>query len=321
MTDLRDLSAFTVPLALTAHHRAKGFQQRHGAPARQKRVYLNTLAVYAVATYLETLGYDVDLESSHSHNPAQQALRDVADVVVVGMGRLECRPVLPGAEAMSIPAEGVGDRLAYIGVQLDESLRQATLLGFTADLPVPDSNMLTILLADLHPLAELGSYLEQCTTESVSVRLSRWLQQTTEAGWQSLSDTLAALAVPSPSFAFRGSAPSPAAAGQPLPEVGQTKPLTLGQGAEAVTVNLLVGLIPQTADELEIWVQISPASDRPQLPPSLQLRILDADDEPVMQAEARSTEAIQLKFEAAMGEQFSVQVALGDLTLTEQFEV
>ena len=59
----------------------------------------------------------------------------------------------------------------------------------------------------------------------------------------------------------------------------------------------------------------------PSSPPNLQLRILDADDDPVMQAEARSTEAIQLKFEAAMGEQFSIQVALGDLTLTEQFEV
>lgn len=320
MSDLRDLSAFTVLLALTAHRRAKEFQQRHGAPARQKRVYINTLAVYAAATYLESLGYDIDLDSSHSHDPAQQALMDVADLPVLEVGRLECRPVLPGETALTVPAEVAGDRRAYLAIQLDESLRQATLLGFVTTLPAPASSALTVPLADLRPLAELGRYLEQCTTASTPVRLSRWLQQTTETGWQTLADTLAALAAPAPQFAFRSAPSETAAEAQPVPEMGQTKPLTLGQGAGAVTVNLLVGLIPQADDELEIWVQISPAGDRPQLPPTLQLRILDAVGETVMQAEARSTEAIQLKFGAATGERFSVQVALGDAVHTERFE-
>lgn len=320
MSDLRDLSAFTVPLALTAHRRAKGFQQRHGAPALQKRVYINTLAVYAVATYLESLGYDADLDGSDSHDPAQQVLMDVADLQVEEVGRVECRPVLPGETALTVPAEVAGDRLAYLAVQLDESLRQATLLGFVDSLPAPDRSALTVPLADLRPLEELGRHLEQCAAASVPVRLRRWLQQTTETGWQTLADTLTALAAPAPQFAFRSAPSEPAADPQPVPAIGQTKPLTLGQGAGAVTVNLLVGLIPQADDELEVWVQISPAGDRPQLPPTLQLRILDADDETVMQAEARSTEAIQLKFVAATGERFSVQVALGDTTHTERFE-
>ncbi|MEO1295075.1 MAG: DUF1822 family protein, partial [Cyanobacteria bacterium J06636_16] len=49
--------------------------------------------------------------------------------------------------------------------------------------------------------------------------------------------------------------------------------------------------------------------------------ILDASDASVMQAEARDTEAIQLKFIAAIAEQFSVQIALGDRTFTQSFEV
>ena len=39
------------------------------------------------------------------------------------------------------------------------------------------------------------------------------------------------------------------------------------------------------------------------------------------QAEARQTEAIQLKFEAEPGERFSVQVSWRDRTLTEVFQV
>ena len=259
MNDLSNLSAASLPLALTAHRRAQDFQRRHTVPAVQKRIYLNTLATYAGATYLEMRGYDIDWSQSYSHDPAQQTLLDVADVMISGVGRLECRPVLPGASAMTIPAAVSSDRIAYLAIYLDASLRQATLLGFIATRPVPTGDVTSIPLSDLQSPEMLGSFLEQQAIEAVPVRLSRWLQQTVETGWQAVSDTVAELTAPSPTFAFRS---GPAAetgmdaansSPQPVPQIGQSKSIVLGTGATAVTVTLLVGLIPQGADELEFW--------------------------------------------------------------------
>ena len=327
MNDLSNLSAASLPLALTAHRRAQDFQRRHTVPAVQKRVYLNTLAAYAGATYLERRGYDIDWSQSYSHDPAQQTLLDVADVMVSGVGRLECRPVLPGTSAIAIPAAVSSDRIAYLAIYLDASLRQATLLGFTATRPVPTGDVTSIPLSDLQSPEMLGSFLEQQATEAVPVRLSRWLQQTVETGWQAVSDTVAELTAPSPNFAFRSGTAAETgmdaanSSPQPVPQIGQSKSIVLGTGATAVTVTLLVGLIPQGSDELEIWVQLSPGAGQTRLPTALRLAILDATDAAVMQAEARDTEAIQLKFVAAITEQFSVQVTLGDRTYTERFEV
>ena len=310
MSDLSNLSASSLPLALTAHRRAQTFQRRHSTPAVQKRVYLNTLATYAGATYLEMRGYDIDLNHSYSQDPAQQTLMDVADVMVDGVGRLECRPVLPGDTAIAIPAEVSCDRIGYLAIQLDESLRQATLLGFTTTLPVSTQDLISIPLADLRSPDELGLYLEQQAIETVSVRLSRWLQQTVETGWQAVSDTVAELTAPTPTFAFRSSSTTETAEveadSQAVPSIGQSKPVTLGTGADAVTVTLLVGLIPQAQNDIEVWVQISPTVGQSRLPAALNLAILDESDAAVMQAEARETEAIQLKFVAAIAETFSV---------------
>ena len=328
MNDLSNLSAASLPLALTAHRRAQDFQRRHSVPAVQKRVYLNTLAAYAGATYLERRGYDIDWSASYSHDPAQQMLLDVADVMVSGVGRLECRPVLPGASAIAIPAAVSSDRIAYLAIYLDASLRQATLLGFTATRPVPTGDVTSIPLSDLQSPEMLGSFLAQQATEAMPVRLSRWLQQTVETGWQAVADTVAELTAPSPTFAWRSGAAAETggtdaadSSPQPVPQVGQSKSIVLGTGAAAVTVTLLVGLLPQGPDELEIWVQLSPAVGQTRLPTALRLAILDAAAVAVMQAEARDTEALQLKFVAAIAEQFSVQVVLGDRTYTERFEV
>ncbi|MDB9524538.1 DUF1822 family protein [Oscillatoria sp. CS-180] len=322
MSDLSNPSAFTIPLALTAHRRAKDFQRRHSTPSVQKRVYLNTLAVYAGATHLEMCGYEVELNHSYSHDPAQQTLMNVADIWVAEVGRLECRPVLPGENTLSVPAEVMGDRVCYLAIQLDDSLRHATLLGFAIPLLASTQSITLIPLSDLQSPEELGTFLEKKIAGSIPVQLSRWLQQTTETGWQTVSDALAELTAPSPAFAFRGSSATDAETEtHPIPSIGQTKSVTLGSGEDAVTVSLLVGLIPQAQDDIEVWVQISPAANQARLPSALQLAILDDSNTAVMQAEARDTEAIQLKFVAAIAEQFSVRITLGDQSFTARFEV
>jgi hypothetical protein len=81
-------------------------------------------------------------------------LMDTASLVVQNCGQLECRPVLTSRATIQIPPEVWKNRIGYVAVQLHESLREATLLGFidkvtSSELP----------LSQLRPLEELPGYL------------------------------------------------------------------------------------------------------------------------------------------------------------------
>jgi Protein of unknown function (DUF1822) len=123
-------SMFTVPLTSKAYKLAKSFQSQYENPAKAKQVYLNTLAVYAVETYCECLGIETDLEASDSLNPVMQPLMNIADLEIEGIGKIECRPVLTEDESCYIPVDTWENRIGYVAVEIDESSREATLLGF-----------------------------------------------------------------------------------------------------------------------------------------------------------------------------------------------
>ena len=100
----------SIPLTLAAHHQAQLFYQQHPNPLKAKQVYLNTLAVEAVQTYLSWLDIATSLQTSDSCDPIMQTLTDVADLGLPERGRLECRSVLPGAKTCYIPPEVNADR-------------------------------------------------------------------------------------------------------------------------------------------------------------------------------------------------------------------
>ncbi|MEZ2228927.1 MAG: DUF1822 family protein [Microcoleus sp.] len=123
-------SMFTVPLTSKAYKLAKSFQDQYEHPTKARQVYLNTLAVYAVDTYCQCLEIETDLEASDSLNPVMQPLMNIADLEIEGIGKIECRPVLPEDENCYIPVDTWENRLGYVAVEIDESSREATLLGF-----------------------------------------------------------------------------------------------------------------------------------------------------------------------------------------------
>ena len=144
----------TVPLAFSAHSIAQQFYSHQSNHCKAKQVYLNTLAVYAVNVYLQHLGFETDLSESASWDPLMQTLMDVADLEVKNYGKLECRPVLLGKEVVYFPAEVWSERIGYIAVQLNESLKEATLLGFAekvdkSELPLSQLRSLEDLLQSL----------------------------------------------------------------------------------------------------------------------------------------------------------------------------
>ena len=146
---------FTVPLSFEAHSIARHFQNQQSLTHKAKQVYLNTLAVYAVDFYLRCLGFELNPEQSDSRNPLLVKFMDVADLFVKQLGKLECRPVMPEDEVCQIPPDVWTDRVGYVVVQISQTLKQATLLGFTqtaaAELP----------LSQLRSLSDLPTYLHQ----------------------------------------------------------------------------------------------------------------------------------------------------------------
>ena len=157
--NIAELPLLTVPLELKAHELARQLAAVQSTVQKGKRVYLNALAVYAVHSYLKWLQIETDLNYSDSFNPAKTALANVADLVIPGIGSLECRPVLPGETTIILPEEVIESRIGYVGVQFSDRLDSVQLLGFapTFDSSNPPQQ---IAVAELMPIDTL---IEQIT--------------------------------------------------------------------------------------------------------------------------------------------------------------
>ncbi|MBE9128197.1 MULTISPECIES: DUF1822 family protein [unclassified Coleofasciculus] len=149
-----------IPLGLEAHRFAKQFASEQVTQQKRKKVYLNTLAVYAVHRYLQWLQIETDLSQSDSWHPVLRSRWDVADLMIPGIGKLECCPVLPGETSISLPPEAIEDRISCLGVQFGERLDQVQLLGFAE---VIDGAVLPkqLLISELQPLDAFLSYLQR----------------------------------------------------------------------------------------------------------------------------------------------------------------
>ncbi|MFB2970201.1 DUF1822 family protein [Aerosakkonema sp. BLCC-F183] len=295
---------FTVPLGLAAHAKAQQFKQSFSDPTKAKQIYLNTLAVYAVKVYLEYREFETNWEGSDSCDRTSQTFLDVADLVVLDCGKLECRPVLPGAEFVTIPEEVWLERIGYVAVQFNESLREAKILGFVESVTTRE-----IPLDRLRDIAELPEYIGQFRQlRSKPVNLSQWLQNIFDAGWQTLEELFELTQTKEVAFNFRQLSTN---------DIKRAKLLRLEQSGQQVA--LLVGLIASEESEIDISVEVYPLGTNTRLPSDLQLILFDETGRSVMQAEAGGSESLEFQFSGEPGESFGVKVAVGDFSITETF--
>lgn len=313
MRNLSESLTFTVSLNSSAHRLAEQFRRKHCNPQKAKQVYLNTLAVSAVKFYLRCMGIETNWEASQSWNPVMQSLMDVADLSVTGLGSLECRPVLPKTQVVHIPPEVWSDRIGYVAVQLDQSLLEATLLGFTKTAPFSGE----LPVSQLRSLEDLLEHLcQKRQPESVEMRvnLSKWFENFFEAGWQSL-EALLGTEQENLAFSFRSDSQ--------LSEAGVkgAKLIDLGLQLGSQSVALLVAITKETEQKLRILVQVHPVSGETYLPPNLRLGLLSESGETLQEVQSRSQDNyIQLKrFRGNPKECFNIQVAFSDASVTETF--
>ena len=306
---------FTVPLGLSAHRLAEQFLRKHCNQKKAKQVYLNTLAVSAVKFYLRCMGIETDWQASLSWNPVMQTLMDVADLEVTGLGSLECRPVLPESQVLHIPPEVWSDRIGYVAVQLDESLKQATLLGFSKTAPFTDElpNRKLLSLADL---LEHLRHIRQTEPVKMRVNLSQWFENFFEAGWQSMA-TLLGTQQQNLAFSLRSTS------GLSEASVKRAKLIDLGLRLGGQAVALLVAIAPDAEQKVGILVQLHPTGGETYLPPHLSVGLLSESGTTLQEVQSRSQDNyIQLKrFRGLPGECFNIQVAYGEASVTETFVI
>lgn len=291
-------TTMTVPLAAAARQAAMTLAAAQATPERGLRVYLNHLAVWAVQRYLAWLAIPSDRAASESSQAVPQALFDVADLAIPGVGRLECRPLRAGATVLHLPPEVQGDRLGYVGVQLADSLQSAELLGFLPAERAGDRE--AIPLSELQPLDNLLARLSAAPQAAVEpIQLQAWLAGVFDAGWQALGDLLAP---PRPGLAWRS------AAVQRAMVLGCEPPLALCLAVEpeAARVNLHIYLLPLAAEAI--------------LPAALRLQVLTGAGEVFRELTAVAGDrGLQYEFFAEVGEGFAIAVQAGDWQTTLAF--
>lgn len=304
---------FTVPLSFEAHMLAQQHQKRQFLPHKAKQVYLNTLAVYAVDFYLRCLGFEVDANQNDSGNPMIVKMMDVADVWVKQLGRLECRPVLPDAKVCHIPPDVWSDRVGYVAVQMSQTLKEATLLGFTqtaiAELPLDKLRSFSEFPAYLHQLQQPPS--TAAPADSV-VNLRRWLEGVFETGWQSIETVLSIDKLHLVSV--RSMTPLKT-------EIKRAKLINFGMqlGDQAVVLSLAVGA--NSNETATVLVQLYPGPDNPRLSSNLKLVMLSDSGKTLQEVCSRGHDNyIQLRpFTGVPGDSFSIQVAFDNVRVTEDF--
>ena len=309
----RELSnlIFSVPLSVEYHRLAQQFCRQQSDRTKAKQIYLNTLAVSAVKFYLQCMGIETNWEASLSYSPVFQSLMDVADLEITFRGKLECRPILPQTNILTIPPEVWCDRIGYIAVQLDSKLVEATLMGFTKT--VPESGELPInQLRSLEDLLEHLHQIRQLQPTTMRVSLSQWFEQIFTDNWQSVEALLATRE--NLAFSLRSTSRLGEAS------VQRAKLIDLGLQLANQSVALLVAIAPDAA-KVTILVKLHP-TNADYLPPDIKL-ILLSDGSTLQSVQSRTQDHyIQLKrFRVNPGECFNIQVAFGNVTVTESFTI
>lgn len=315
----RNIEDNSLPLPITQEARriAWQFSQQQPTPQKVEQVRLNTLAVCAVNDYLQMIGIPTNLTSSDGWNPVIRFFDNVADLEVVGVGRLECRVLRTNEQICYIPPEVWEERIGYVVVQIDEQIQEATLLGFaknvaTEHLPIYQLQPLEDLLPHLHQLAE---------SSQARVNLSQWLQNVFEAGWQTVESVLNPVEA-NLAFSFRKMEIFSDNDSEDSQHIRRARLIDLGMQLVGHSVALVVELRPESHNKLGILLQVHPTGSQIYLPPLLQLIVLDESGAVFLEARSRQADNyIQLQFSGIAGERFSVKLALGEVSITENFAV
>lgn len=302
--------SFTLPLSFEAHCIAQDKVSEISNQEKRQQVYLNSLSVYAVNHYLRCMGFETDYLEGDSHNPLVIQLMNVADLIVKDIGKLECLPVLSEAEFVEISPEVWENRVGYVIVQFNDSLKEAKIIGF-----IPEAAA-EVYLSELQSLEDFLVYLtqlevvesKQAETISNVVNFGQWLNGIVDASWHKLDELLKPQQL---GLAFRNEV-----------SVTRGQKIDLGMNLDQISVALVMKVMSDSEnEEVDILTQVYPVGEMA-LPRGIKLIIGSETGETVYDVVSREDDNwIQSEFTAESGERFNITVVYGDSEVTKEFEV
>lgn len=294
--------SFKVFLSYSAHDVAKKQSQGIHSAEATKRVYLNSLATYAVEHYLNCMSFETVKDKNNNHNPWMQSLINTADVEVKNIGKLECLPVSPDTKYCKIPQEVASDRIAYIFVEINSSLDEAHIIGFKPGIQTAP----TVALNQLQSVDDLLEYLTQ-KEQAAIVNIREWMQGLITEGWQNLESILN----PQQLVFVRNARFS----------ITQAKKIDLGLQLDSTSIALVARVASENEDTINMKIQACPLEGT-YLPQGLELIVNDENGESVLNATSREHDNwVEVTLSAQIGEKFSVDICLGDSKVTQEFVV
>lgn len=300
----------TVALGRDARRYAEIFAAEQATPQKGKRVYFNTLAVYAVHTYLKWLSIKTALERCDCWHPGFRAMFDVADLVLPDAGKLECRPILPGEDVLVLPPEVRDSRIGYVAVGFGEQLDRAELLGFVSARAIAETSE----DIPLSQLESLDSLIDEFHWHQKSVSLRQWFEGVFQQDWQPVESLLAA------NFRRLDAPETEPEAVQSSATRGKFIDWDLDGREQAVI--LVVKVAEISLEELEVRLRLYPFGEANKLPAGLVVTVLDEEGTACMEAETRSSEDwLQLEFTCQPSEIFKVRMTWQGNSVAEQFFV
>jgi hypothetical protein len=285
--------AIPFPIPASFRQQATAYASQYFTEAAQSRVYLNTLALLVSNGYLRLLGFETNLSNPERWNAALRLWSGSNELELPGLGNLECCVIPTGRQRIIIPSEILGDAIGYLFVEIASSQTSANLIGF---LPLVDGEITDteVAIADLQSMDDLVDYLAQLQTTDLTQEfaarkityLRNWLNNIYTADWEpSMRD-------------LRG-----ATCKKKLQLAGQIFELQLS--------------ISQSEDELML-VRVIVQAENTYLPRGMQVSVPDESDiytETVNEA----ADLISIPLELAYGEEFWVELRLGEASIREYF--
>lgn len=299
-----------------AYRLAEKFASQQATPEKLKRVYLNTLAVYAVHRYLEWLNIESNLEQSDSWHPVIHSLFNVADLVLPNINKkIECCAVLSGETVFNFPLEGTENLIGYVAVQFNEILTEAGILGFLPITAIDNNPLQKISVSNLEPIDVLIDYIYDAQETPVSlienlansVRTLRNIN-IIDLVRQSFQEVLEE---PTLSYAHRS------ASNHQDTEIPLVTEIDLGSHK----LVLIVEMTPKDEQRKRIRLRLE-SIDTNELPPFQPYIIEESGEMFPHQIESESPTHIQIQtFNGRIGEHFGVKIVYGDVSVTENFIV
>jgi hypothetical protein len=312
---------FALPMLIGRNWRSLAKQFALEQPNRQKaeQVFFNTLAVCVVHDYLQWMGISTELNAGYSWNPIARLGSDVADLQVTGLGVLECRPIRENQQICRIAPDVWADRIGYVVVQIEDSLKAANILGFINSIeseyiPLSQLQPVETLLTTLSALRRNAiASSTASSTASYTNFLSQWWQGIFGEDWQDLAAIFGSQNI---AYNFRASPQDK------KEEIERAKLIDLQMQLGSQMVVLLVALTPES-DNIAVRVRLYPPDGEIYLPQNLRLALLSTSGDILQEVRSRRQDNyIQLaRFTGETGERFSIQVALENATIVENFEI